>query len=199
MAGFACFAVSCDPRHTWACSPHPHASAPLKAPCVPKPLPAPSFGFLSSARSVPQQSGRGRRERGEKKPKIHLRNAGKCNGSLQRERERAGRRGQSTCSCLELGLLAGPARGFYEDFASVGFEMAQRGFGLGVPMVLGAAREPWWGQAELGVHRVPGGCAVPVSTEIEMKKNFLSHCPSYESKRERNRERERKISPRDQQ
>lgn len=49
-----------------------------------------------------------------------------------RERERAGRRGQSTCGCLELGLLAGPARGFYEDFASVGFEMARGGFVLGI-------------------------------------------------------------------
>lgn len=72
-----------DPTHTRACSPRPHASAPLKAPCVSKTLPAPGFGFLSLARSVPQQSGRGRRE-GEKKKKIHLRNAGKCNGSLQR-------------------------------------------------------------------------------------------------------------------
>lgn len=50
----------------------------------------------------------------------------------------AGRRGQSTCSCFELGLLPGSARGFYEDFASVGFEMAQRGFLLGVLWACGA-------------------------------------------------------------
>lgn len=49
----------------------------------------------------------------------------------------AGRRGQSTCSCFELGLLPGSAWGFYEDFASVGFEMAQRGF------LLGRSLGPW--------------------------------------------------------
>lgn len=45
----------------------------------------------------------------------------------------------------------------------------------------------------LGARRVPGGCAVPVpvSAEIEMKENFLSQCPSYESMRERKREKER--------
>lgn len=52
----------------------------------------------------------------------------------------------------------------------------------------------------LGAGRDPGSCialAVPVSREIEMKENFLSPCPSCKSMRER--ERERRISPRDQQ
>lgn len=70
------------------------------------------------------------------------------------------------------------------------FEMPLRGFLLVFagrspgPVAPGGAREPWQG---------PGGlrCApVPVSTEIEMKENFLSHCPSYKSMRERKRERE---------
>lgn len=66
----------------------------------------------------------------------------------------AGRRGQSTCSCLELGLLPGSARGFYEDFASVGFEMAQRGFLLGVLRARGAGS--CWGFLTGGT-RGPGG------------------------------------------
>lgn len=108
-------------------------------------------------------------------------------------RERgAGRRGQSTCSCLELGLLAGSARGFYEDFASEGFEMAQRGFVLGVLRGCGA-RSCWGAPAGSGQcwgHAGSRGAAA-VSTEIEMRENFLSHCPSYKSMRERKRERER--------
>lgn len=76
----------------------------------------------------------------------------------------------------------------------------REGFVLGVLPARGAGRcrgAPAGSGQCWGARRVPGGCAVPVpvSAEIEMKENFLSHCPSYKSMRER----ERKISPRDQQ
>lgn len=130
-------------------------------------------------------------EEGGGNKKNPFKNAGKCNGSLQREREREqvgeGRAPVAALSWVCWQVLPGV-------FMRISQVWVSKWLGEGLCWVfsgLGAAGEPWWGQAELGVHRVPGSCAVPVSTEIEMKENFLSHCPSSESKRERNRERER--------
>lgn len=97
----------------------------------------------------------------------------------------------------------------------VALEVAPAGICLGVrwgsapgallpmpPAALGGGGSRRRGDAGvmLGAGRDPGSCialAVPVSREIEMKENFLSPCPSCKSMRER--ERERRISPRDQQ